>query len=105
MKSAVRDSQIPQEARERLLRYPLLLRQLLLARGITTDEEAEIFLNPDYERDLHDPFLMKDMKRAVARVLGAMRAGEKIAVWSDYDCDGIPGGVLLHDFFKKVGYA
>src|SRR3989344_2112200 len=105
MKSAVRDSLIPQEALSRLLRYPLLLRQLLLARGITTDEEAEIFLNPDYERDLHDPFLMKDMERAVARILGAMRAGEKIAVWSDYDCDGIPGGVLLHDFFKKVGYA
>ncbi|OGG48016.1 single-stranded-DNA-specific exonuclease RecJ [Candidatus Kaiserbacteria bacterium RIFCSPHIGHO2_01_FULL_51_33] len=88
-----------------LAQYPRLLRSLLLARGITTEEAAELFLKPDYERDLHDPFLMQDMERAVARILGAMRSEETIVVYSDYDCDGIPGGVILHDFFKRVGYS
>ncbi|HEY4517264.1 MAG TPA: single-stranded-DNA-specific exonuclease RecJ [Candidatus Paceibacterota bacterium] len=83
--------------------YPHLVRQLLHTRGIKTVEEAQAFLAPEYERDLHDPFLMKDMGKAVERTLKALVGKEKIAVWSDYDCDGIPGGVLLHDFFKKVG--
>src|SRR3989344_6411909 len=83
--------------------YPHLVRQLLHTRGIKTVEEAQAFLAPEYERDLHDPFLMKDMGKAVERTLKALVGNEKIAVWSDYDCDGIPGGVLLHDFFKKVG--
>ncbi|MBI3572186.1 single-stranded-DNA-specific exonuclease RecJ, partial [Candidatus Kaiserbacteria bacterium] len=53
----------------------------------------------------HDPFLMKDMDAAVSRILSAFRSGETICVWHDYDCDGIPGGALLHDFFKKIGHA
>ena len=46
---------------------------------------------------------MTDMKKAAKRVADAIISGEKIAIWSDYDCDGIPGAVLLHDFLKKVG--
>lgn len=84
--------------------YPELLQTLLKNRGIATFEEAERFLKPDYERDLHDPFLILNMERAVERILRAMENGERIAVWGDYDCDGIPGTVVLHDFFKRVGY-
>lgn len=47
--------------------------------------------------------LMVDMPKAAARLARAIAESEKIAVWSDYDCDGIPGGVLLHDFLRKAG--
>ncbi len=81
-----------------------LLRLILERRGIKTEKEADIFLNPDYVRDLHDPFLMRDMDRACTRILEAMREMERIVIYADYDCDGIPGAVILHDLFEKVGY-
>lgn len=84
--------------------YSDIVQTLLRKRGITTHEEADAFLNPSYDLHVHDPFLMKDMNIAVARILSAMRTGEKIAIYSDFDADGIPAGVLVHDFFKKVGY-
>jgi len=82
-----------------------LLPELLRKRGITDEKEAEIFLNPDYRRDLHDPFLMKDMERACVRVYEAIENKEKIVVYADYDTDGIPGAVILVDLFKKIGYS
>jgi single-stranded-DNA-specific exonuclease len=84
--------------------YPPLVRHLLYHRGITTKNAADNFLNPDYERGIHDPFLMKDMEKAVGRILSAIEKGEKIVIYSDYDADGIPGGVIVHDFFKKIGF-
>ena len=84
--------------------YPPLLRTLLVNRGINDAEAADRFLNPDYARDLHDPFLILNMERAVERILRAITSGERITVWGDYDCDGIPGTVVLHDFFEKIGY-
>jgi single-stranded-DNA-specific exonuclease len=79
--------------------------QLLISRGITTKEDAEKFLNPNYDTDLHDPFLFTDMEKAARRILGAMKEGEHIVIYTDYDCDGIPGGVILHDFFTALGYS
>jgi len=84
-------------------KYGELLRTLLRKRGITEESRAEIFLNPDYARDLHDPFLMKDMERACVRLYEAVDAGEKIIIYADYDCDGIPGAVILTDLFKLLG--
>lgn len=84
--------------------YSDLIDRLLTKHGITTDEERDHFLNPSYERDLHDPFLLTDMDKAVTRVLKALKKKERIAIYSDFDADGIPAGVLLHDFFKKVGH-
>ena len=89
--------------RTELAPYDPLTAALLARRGILTKEEAEKFLNPSYDAHLHDPFLMTDMRKAARRFADAILKKEKIAVWSDYDCDGIPGGVLLHDFLKKVG--
>jgi single-stranded-DNA-specific exonuclease len=89
--------------RAELAAYDDLTAALLARRGITTKEEAEQFLNPSYDLHLHDPFLMIDMEKAARRFADAILSGEKIAVWSDYDCDGIPGAVLLHDFLKKAG--
>ncbi len=87
-----------------MLSYPPLLRKLLENRGIKTAEEAEKFLQPDYEWDIHDPFLLPDMDKAVRRILEAIEKKEKIVIYSDYDADGIPGGVVLHDFFQKIGH-
>ena len=70
-----------------------MLTRLLFGRDIN--------LEVDYEKGIHDPFLMKDMDKAVERILRAIETGEKIVIFSDYDADGIPGAVVLHDFFKK----
>ena len=78
--------------------------RLLANRGITDEKEVEAFLNPDYEEHLHDPFLMQDMEKAVSRTWEGIEKEEYIAIFSDYDCDGIPGGTVLHDFFKAIGY-
>ncbi|MDE2399430.1 MAG: single-stranded-DNA-specific exonuclease RecJ [Patescibacteria group bacterium] len=85
-------------------RYGELLTTLLEKRGITDVEQAEIFLNPSYERDFHDPFLMRDMERACVRIFEAVEANEKILIYADYDCDGIPGAVILCDLFKLINY-
>ena len=84
--------------------YSPFLRQLLFTRGIETKTDAEAFLNPSYDNDLHDPFLLHDMDTAVDRILRAIKEEEQIVIYSDYDCDGIPGGVVLHDFFVAIKY-
>ncbi|MBI4136116.1 MAG: single-stranded-DNA-specific exonuclease RecJ [Candidatus Vogelbacteria bacterium] len=82
-----------------------LLRQLLVLRGLTAAAEIDHFLTPDYERDLHDPFLMLDMERAGERILRAVSAGEKIAIFADYDADGVPGAAILVAFFRQIGFS
>ncbi len=82
--------------------HPLSL-TLLAKRGITENAAIERFLYPNYERDTHDPFGILNMDRAVERILQALREGEKFVIYGDYDCDGIPGSVVLHDLFKKIG--
>lgn len=79
-----------------------LLDHLLLSRGLSAPEH-DAFLNPDFARDSHDPFLLPDMEKAVDRVLSAKKNNEHIAVWSDYDADGIPGGVMLSEFLRTLG--
>ncbi len=81
-----------------------LLEILLNNRGVKP-EDYDKFLNPDYEKHLYDPYLMKDMEKAVVRIFEATEAKEKIVIYSDYDCDGIPAAVIMHDFFTKIGYA
>ena len=82
--------------------HPLTL-TLLKKRGVEEKDMTD-FLNPSYEKHIGDPFGIYGMDRAVARVVDAIRNGEKICVYSDYDCDGIPGGVLLREFFEAIGY-
>jgi len=80
-----------------------LLDLLLANRGIPI-AERERFLNPSYEDHLYDPYLMKDMEIATVRIFEAIEAKEKIVIYCDYDCDGIPAGVIMHDFFHKIGF-
>jgi len=83
--------------------YSPLVAQLLWNRGFRTKAEAEVFLNPNYD-DRHDPFLMKDLDKAIARIKKAIDANEKITIYADYDADGIPGSVVLGSLFDKIGY-
>jgi len=82
--------------------FPELFEAMLKERGVTP-EEQEGFLNPDYEK-LHDPLELPDMEKARDRVIRAIRDNEHIVVFSDYDCDGLPGAVVLSDFFARIGY-
>ena len=96
---------LDEKLRAELLEYDDLTASLLARRGVLTKDDAERFLNPSYDEHLHDPLLMTDMKRAAERFASAIFSGEKIAVWSDYDCDGIPGAAMFHDLFRRIGYA
>jgi len=73
--------------------------KLLVQRGITSFDEAKKFFRPNL-KDLHDPFLMKDMDKAVARIEGAMENGEHIMVYGDYDVDGTTSVALMSSFLK-----
>lgn len=77
-----------------------ILSQLLVQRGISTYDEARSFFRPDLN-DLHDPFLMKDMDRAVDRLTMAMQQNEKILVYGDYDVDGTTSVSLVYRFLIK----
>ncbi|MDE6310598.1 MAG: single-stranded-DNA-specific exonuclease RecJ [Muribaculaceae bacterium] len=80
---------------------------LLVQRGITTISEAEKFFHPSL-RDLHDPFLMPDMDKAVDRLNRAMGSKEKIMVYGDYDVDGTTAVALvyryLQNFYSELDY-
>ena len=78
-----------------------LCAMILAGRGMETPEEAKAFL--DCECPLPDPYLMTDMDLAAGRVGAAMTRGEKIAVFGDYDVDGITATCLLTDFLRKQG--
>lgn len=84
--------------------YGQLTQDLLKKRNIIDSKDIDIFFNPDYERDMHDPFLMRDMERACVRLYEAIDANQKIVIYADYDCDGIPGAVILSQLFKKINY-
>lgn len=80
-----------------------LLKKLLALRGITSEDDIQDFLFPDYEKHVLDPFLLSDMDRAVERIIRALREGERIKIFADFDADGIPAAVLMNDALTKLG--
>ena len=80
-----------------------VLANLLVQRGIDTLEKAKKFFNPQLS-DLHDPFLMKDMDKAVERVERAVRNREKIMVYGDYDVDSTTAVALVYKFLRQIGH-
>ncbi|MEO5501056.1 MAG: single-stranded-DNA-specific exonuclease RecJ, partial [Ginsengibacter sp.] len=77
------------------------LSAILIQRGIDTFSKAKEFFRPTLET-LHDPFLMKDMEKAVSRIITAIAAKEKILIFGDYDVDGTTSVALLCRFLKKI---
>ncbi|NYJ26283.1 single-stranded-DNA-specific exonuclease RecJ [Allomuricauda sp. ARW1Y1] len=78
-----------------------LVAQLLIQRGITNFEEAKAFFRPELTH-LHDPFLMKDMDKAVQRIEQAIAKGENILVYGDYDVDGTTSVALMSSFLMEA---
>ncbi len=95
---------VPTDVQASLAAHSLHLVQLLYNRSLTDAAVIDTFLEPSYDDHLHDPMLLPDMQVAVERILRAITNEEKIIVYSDYDCDGIPGGVILHDFLVAAGH-
>ena len=91
---------IGKEADKELSNYPEFLRNLLFYRGLASAREAEKFLNPAFEKDAHDPFLMKDMDKAVLRIEEAIEHNERILVYGDYDVDGTSAVALVYSYLK-----
>lgn len=81
-----------------------LTEKLLHSRGVVHEAEKQAFLNPEYTTGTHDPYLLKDMVKVVERIKRAVSQNEKVCIYSDFDADGIPGAVVLHDFFKKIEF-
>jgi single-stranded-DNA-specific exonuclease len=80
------------------------LLETLLANRNLFGTDREKFLNPSYEHDLSDPFTMHDLERGVVRFYEALENKEKIVIYSDYDCDGVPGAVIMSDLMRVIGY-
>ena len=80
-----------------------VLTNLLVQRGIDTTEKAKKFFSPSLD-DLHDPFLMKDMDKAVERIERAVKAGEKVMIYGDYDVDGTTAVALVYKFLSQIGH-
>ncbi|HTC83052.1 MAG TPA: single-stranded-DNA-specific exonuclease RecJ [Rhizomicrobium sp.] len=90
--------------RDLLSEHPPVVARLLALRGVTLAEAAD-YLTPKLKTLLPDPFVLKDMEVAVARVAAAIHAGERIAVFGDYDVDGSTSAALLSDFLSALGAA
>lgn len=67
-------------------------------------KDREVFLFPDYDNVLLDGSAMHEMQKSVKRILDAIENNESIAVYGDYDCDGVPGTAIVRDFFQKIKY-
>ena len=78
-----------------------VLSELLVQRGVATFQDARAFFKPSLD-NLHDPFLMQDMDKAVARVERAIASSEKILVYGDYDVDGTTAVSLVYSFLRRL---
>ncbi|MFV9510929.1 single-stranded-DNA-specific exonuclease RecJ [Tepidibacillus sp. LV47] len=79
-----------------------LIARLLAIRGIKEKEDIERFLNYDIMM-LYDPFLFTDMKKAVDRIFTAIKKGEKILIYGDYDADGVTSTTIMYKTLKQIG--
>lgn len=94
------DDQIVKHLQE-VLKIEATLANLLSQRGISNYDEAKTFFRPELSQ-LHDPFLMMDMDKAVSRIEDAINRREKILVYGDYDVDGTTAVALVYSFLKKL---
>lgn len=88
-------------------KYDDIIMQLLFNRGVIdrNDEKKNIeqFFNPDFIKDLHDPYLLPDIKEAIKRIKKAVDKKETVGIYADYDADGIPGAALMYKTFVALG--
>ncbi len=94
---------LPPHISRELSEHSPFLRQLLFNRGITTAESARAYLGAESPTDT-DPFALKGMKKAVEIVHNAIKSNQNIAIYGDYDTDGVTSSALLFEFFDQLGH-
>ena len=94
------DAQIVNELQASLRVHPAICK-MLVARGIHTFDQAKLFFRPQLS-DLHDPFLMKGMQKAVNRICSAIERNERILIYGDYDVDGTSSVAVVYSFLKSL---
>ncbi len=94
---------VPNEVLQRFPELPGVVVQLLWNRGLTDPRGVDIFLSPDWSRDIHDPFLFRDMEKAVERIIRANEGNEKITIHGDYDADGVCASAILETTIRALG--
>jgi single-stranded-DNA-specific exonuclease len=94
------DAQIVNELQASLRVHPAICK-MLVARGIHTFDQAKLFFRPQLT-DLHDPFLMKGMQKAVDRICSAIEWNERILIYGDYDVDGTSSVAVVYSFLKSL---
>ena len=94
------DKQLVQQLQNQL-QVSEIIAELLISRGIETFEQARLFFRPTLA-DLHDPYLMKDMDKAVERIEKAIDSGENIMIFGDYDVDGTTAVSLVASYLKTI---
>jgi single-stranded-DNA-specific exonuclease len=99
--STISDEHAVQKLAQAISVSPTIAR-ILVTRGVKTFEQAKQFFRPSLA-DLHDPFLMDGMDKAVERAMRAVEAGERMAIYGDYDVDGTNSAAMLYLFFKELG--
>lgn len=77
--------------------------QILSKRGYKTKNQQNRFLNPDYDRDCHDPYLLSGMNQAVSRIQTALKKNEPIVIYGDYDVDGLCASSILYEGLRTLG--
>lgn len=80
-----------------------LVAKLLYSKGLETEEQIQSFVAPSYDKDSHDPFLFADMEKAIERIRIANENKEKIAIFGDYDADGITSSAIMKAAFDDLG--
>lgn len=90
-------------AAEEDAKYHPVTEALLENRGYTDAKTRERFLFPNFDRDVHDPFLFREMERAVERLGQAKASGEKIGIFGDFDADGVTSSVIMREGLKLIG--
>ena len=93
----------PQSFFDEFPELPRTVASLLYHRNVRTQKQIDEFLNPDYSSDIHDPFLFKDMEKAVNRIFEAVEKKEKIVVHGDYDADGVSASTILISTLEGIG--
>lgn len=94
---------VSKEHQAKFSEYDHFLVQILFNRHLKTQDQIDEFFNPDFNQDLHDPFLYQDMERAVERLVLAVSKKERVAIYGDYDADGVTASVILTDLLKALG--
>jgi len=89
---------------ELVKKYGKTILGLLHTRGVRGEKEIESFFNFTYEKDVSDPFLFPDMQKAVERIIRARKKEEKIAVFGDYDADGVTATAVIIETLKKLDF-